>query len=332
MHIRTLGKTGIKVFSVGIGTAGLGIHPDEDFFRVYVEKNIGLVDRDSGRIALATALSGLISLAKEQGFREGYARILVDTAAYYEMRESERMIGEVLDNTPEFLSWVLVTTKVGQTLDGGVNYDRAHMLDSLLESAELLGVGDFELVYLHDPMGLPENVVFAARDDVEKSGFAKFVGMAANDPDTNERFIASGLFPVAVVPGAVSLLNTRIEQGILAHATRNNVGLVAATVIERGLLLDTPPSLDKIGGRKFSAECVEHAQKLRAFCNAKGFSLNAAAIQWPVWRYPEIAASIVGIQNKKQAEDLVQAATVNISEESFFELQWLVKHFDAERT
>lgn len=332
MHIRVLGKTGIKIFSVGIGTAGLGIHPNEDFFRVYGEKNVGLVDRDSGKIALATAISGLISLAKERGFRQGDARILVDTAAYYEMRESERMIGEVLANTPEFLSWVLVTTKVGQTLDGGVNYDRAHMLDSLLESAELLGVNDFELVYLHDPMGLPEDTVFAARKAVKESGFAKFVGMAANDPDTNERFIASGLFPAAVVPGAVSLLNTRIERGISAHAAKNSVGLVAATVIERGLLTDTPPSLDKMGGRKFSAECVEYAQKLRVFCNAKGFSLNAAAIQWPAWRYPEVAASIVGVQNKKQAEDLVRAAATAIPEKFFLELRGLVRHFDAERT
>lgn len=332
MHIHALGRTGIKVFPVGVGTAGLGIHLVEDFFRVYVEKNKSLVDRNLGRIALATALSGLISLAKEQGFREGYARILVDTAAFYEGRESERIIGEVLEATPEFIPWVLVTTKVGQTLDGGVNYDPAHIRDSLQESAELLGVNDFELVYLHDPMGLPENVVFAAREAIEKSGFAKFVCIAANDPDTNEKFIASGLFPAAVVPGAVSLVNTKIEQGILSHAARHNVGLVAATVIERGLLLDNPPSLDKMGGRRFSLECVEYAQKMRAFCNEKGFSLGAAAIQWPAWRYSEVAVSIVGIQNRKQADDLVQAAGVTIPEKFFLELQGLVKHFDAERT
>lgn len=331
MHIRTLGRTGIKVFSVGVGTAGLGIHRAEDFFRVYVEKNTDLVDRELGKQALVSVLAGMMVKAGKQRFEKKDVRILVDTAAFYEGRESERMIGEVLSEFPVFRKLTLVTTKVGQTLHGGVNYDPAHIRDSLQESAELLGVNVFELVYLHDPMGLPEDTVFKAREAVLESGLAEFVGIAANDPDTNEKFIASGLFPAAVVPGAVSLINTKIEQGILTYAARHNVGLVAATVIERGLLLDNPLPLDKMGGRTFSAECVEYAEKMRVFCHEKGFSLSAAAIQWPVWRYPEIAVSIVGIQTKEHAWDLTRVAGASIPEDFFLELQGLVKHFDAVR-
>src|SRR3989338_7990854 len=167
MHIHTLGRTGIKVFSVGIGTAGLGILEHGDFMRVYVEKRVDLVDQELGKEALAQAISGLIAVAKAQGHKSGDARIVVDTAAFYEGRLSEKMIGEVLRENPEFRPWVLVTTKVGQTLDGGVNYDPAHLSESLKMSAENLGVEGFEVVYLHDPMGLPEDLVHDALEAVE---------------------------------------------------------------------------------------------------------------------------------------------------------------------
>ena len=332
MHIRTLGRTGIKFFSVGIGTAGLGIMEHSDFLRVYVEKRVDLVDQGLGKAALTRAISGLIAMAKAQGHKSGDARIVVDTAAFYEGRLSEKMIGEVLSAVPEFCPWVLVTTKVGQTLDGGVNYGHNHLAESLLKSSELVGVEKFEVVYLHDPMGLPEETVYSARKMLEAERWANHIGVAANDPDTNEKYIASSKFSVAVVPQAVSLLNTRIERGILTHAARHNTGLVAATVIERGLLSETPPMLDKIkAGREFSAECVQHSWQIRMFCLQKGISINAAAIQWPAWRYPEVAVSVVGIQNLQQAEDLVRAAGIEIADELFRELQPMVKHFDAKR-
>ena len=96
MHVSTLGRTGIKVFSVGIGCATLGITRMVDIARVYEEKAFDLMDKNEGVAALVKAITALIHVAEENGYTQGSARILVDTAALYEMRLSEEMIGEVL--------------------------------------------------------------------------------------------------------------------------------------------------------------------------------------------------------------------------------------------
>lgn len=329
MEVRELGRTGIPVFNIGIGTGVLGM---DDIRAVYVERRFDSVNEELGARALTAAIEGLIAATEAQGYSHKDARILVDTAALYGNRRSERIIGAVLQESPWLRDYVLITTKAGHTF-GGLDYSRDALLASIDISKQLTGIEHFEVVYLHDPMGLPEEVVYQARAGLIDAGAADYVGIAANDPDTNLTYIQSGLFPVAVVPETTSLVNRGIERGIIQAAEEFNVGLVAATAIEKGWLTDNPPSDDaSVPGRHFSRECLDHMASIRSLCGELGIPTLAAAMAWPTHAYPQVTTSLVGISSIQQATELSGAAATDITEEMWNAIEKLAVHFDNQRT
>lgn len=54
--------------------------------------------------------------------------------------------------------------------------------------------------------------------DVRKDGKVKWIGIAANDPDTAADYIATGEFDVATVSGAWSLINQKANDETLPIA------------------------------------------------------------------------------------------------------------------
>jgi len=105
-------------------------------------------------------------------------------------------------------------------------------------SLERLGLETFDLLSIHDAMGEPMEDVMAsdgalgALRKLQDEGIVKYVGSAMNDPDTNEPYIATGEFDVAVVPNAWSLLNRRGENRIFLAAEKHHVGLLMAQPFE----------------------------------------------------------------------------------------------------
>ena len=138
-----------------------------------------------------------------------------------------------------------MTTKVGRTA-AGRDYGYDAVMRSVEASRERLGLDRFEIVYIHDPMGLPLEEVLGkdralgALRKLQDEGVVGFVGAAANDPDANGPFIETGEFDVAVVPDAWSLLNQSAERYIFPAVEKHDVGIAVATPIERGLLATGP--------------------------------------------------------------------------------------------
>lgn len=335
MKIKTLGRTGINVFTIGIGTGLLGVQNPKDRLEVYRGKPF-LADVDLGAETLIVSVKGLVEGAKKQGFRVGQARFVIDTAPFYCDRRSEEAIGRMLDFDPKFRDWVVITTKVGQIFNefdescSRIDYGRRAVVSNLATSIQRTGF-DFQLVYLHDPMGLSQKEILLARDAIMNFKPEIFVGIAANDPDTTEHLLQTGLFPAAVVPEAVSLINRRIEKGILPAAKKYNIGIAAATVIERGLLTDTPFQDQKLYlGRSFTENCLRHVSKMRKFCEKENLSLGAVAIQWPV-QYEQIACSIIGISCLEEAEEFVKNSTKKIPDSFWEKFVSQTKHFEDQR-
>ena len=329
LFIKILGRTGLRVFSVGFGTGGLGTSSNQDLFDIYVSKKAYVMSVGLGSDVLASGLEAMINLLKSRGYLEGDARIIVDTAQLYGGRMIECIVGLVLRERAEFKPWVLATTKVGQTLFSGVNYDLSVVLRELDHSQSIIGIDRFEIIYLHDPMTVEDAVVYRLRDELEKRSVADFIGLAANNPATTEKLLASGVFPVAVVPEACSLINSRIENKIIPLAAEHNIGLVAATVIERGLLTDNPAPGEMIG-RTYTQDCIDYIKDLRDMCLARGGSLSGAALQWPTMTYPEVSCSIFGPQTKAQVHEAISSLDL-VSTELMREIQKKATHFEGQR-
>lgn len=317
MKTRTLGRTGLEVPTVGLGAAFIGI-PDPNRAAVEYDGQPGNMEEDLGvRTVIAAIEAG---------------STLIDTAPLYGGTRSERIIGRALRERPDLADRCTVTTKVGQ-LPGVFDYSYDAIMRHVEASRERLGVERFEVLYIHDAMDAPfeqvmgKNGALGALRKLQDEGSVRFIGTAANEPETNAPYIETGEFDAAVVPEAWSLINQLAVERILPAAEEHNVGLVIATPVERGLLATGPtPGINYLA-RNFSRACLDHVAKIQALCRDHGIPLVAAALQWCT-RHPQVAATIPGARTPEEAEQNARAGSLDIPEAFWNDLAPFVRHFE----
>lgn len=313
---KTLGKTGVEVTTVGIGTAWIGLATT---MNDTVDRTL---DEDLARRTIWAAL--------ENGVK------LIDTAALYLSGRSERIVGQALRERPDLARGVVVETKACR-LPSGSDYSYDAALRSVEGSLERLGTDRIELLYIHDPpaAALPRvmapNGALAALHKLKDEGVLGHVGVASNYPEDNAPFVETGAFEMAVVPDAYSLLNQVALERIFPAAERFGMGIVVATPLERGLLAigarQARASNAEFFARRFGPEVLARVEDLEDICARHGVSLLAAAIQY-VTRHPAVATTIPGPRSPEEARANAQAASEEIPAAFWEEVQPLVRSWD----
>jgi aryl-alcohol dehydrogenase-like predicted oxidoreductase len=142
---KRLGKTGVEVTTVGIGTAWIGTETSP------ADTMDLQVDDDHAVATLHAAL--------EEGIG------LIDTAPLYLGLRSERLVGRALRERPDLAVGVVVETKCCRHVEGrDYSYDAA--MRSVQGSLERLGAERIELLYIHDP---PKDLVGQVTGPVVRS-------------------------------------------------------------------------------------------------------------------------------------------------------------------
>ena len=219
MEKKLLGRTGLEVPIVGLGTLFVGSR----------DRMGGAGDLDED-LAAQTVVAAI-----EAG------STLIDTAPLYGGTICEKIIGRALRERPDLAAICTVTTKVGR-LQEGMDYSYDAVMRSVAASQERLGLERFDLVYIHDATGVPMEEVMGtdralgALRKLQDEGVVRFVGTA----ESNGPYIETGEFDAAEVTDAWSLLNQRAAKRIFPAAERHHVGITVATPIERGLLAAGP--------------------------------------------------------------------------------------------
>ena len=314
MQTKILGRTGLEVPIVGFGTAFLGrvMGPDGGL--------LSEVDEDVGAENVVAAIEAGCTL--------------VDTAPLYGRTASERIIGRVLRERPDLAEVCTVTTKVGN-LPEGQDYSYDCVMRQVEGSQERLGMDTFDVLYIHDPMDFPMEQVMAkdgalgALRKLQAEGVVRFVGIAANDPDSNGPYIETGEFDAAVVPDAWSLLNRTADQLIFPAVEKHNVGIALATPLERGLLATGPLPGQSYVNRNFSQGVLDHVGEIQALCDDHGIPLVAASLQWCT-RHPLISTTVCGGRNKDETVQNAEAGSIEIVEAFWDDLEPLVKDWNQE--
>ncbi|MDE2890250.1 MAG: aldo/keto reductase [Gemmatimonadota bacterium] len=336
MKTGRLGRTGLEVPIVGLGTGFIGI---ADANRAATEYDF-MESWTAGWPASSRGASGRSShMEFELGIATVHAAIeagstLIDTAPLYGSGNSESIIGEALRQRPDLAERCTVTTKVGQTA-AGLDHSYDAVMRQVEESRRRLGIDVFDVLYIHDAMDVPIDEVMGrdralgALRILQDTGVTRFVGTATNDPHTNARYIETGEFDAAVVPEALSLINQLAEDRILPAAVRHDVGLLIATPVERGLLATGPVDGINYLARNFSPACLDHVARIRDLCASHDVPLVAAALQWCT-RHPQVAATIPGARVPAEARANANAGDVDIHEAFWTELAPLIRHFDAD--
>ena len=312
MRTKRFGRTELQIPIVGLGTVFIGG---------------GAVGAEQRNLDIERGMETVIA-AMAAGCT------LIDTAPLYGGTVSETIIGKALAARPDLAAGVTVTTKVGRTAEGR-DYSRDGVLRSIEASQSRLGLDRFDIVYIHDPMGMPFEEVLGpdkalgALRQLQDEGVVGFAGMAANDAVANGPFIDTGEFDVAVVPDAWSLLNRSAERLVFPAIERHHVGVALATPIERGLLATGPLPGTTYLNRDFTPEMLAHASRIKQLCDDHGVPMVAAALQWCV-RHPLVATTIPGARTAAEAVANTEAGLLDIPEAFWAELEPLARDFSGE--
>jgi len=312
MRTKTLGRTGLEVPIVGLGTVFIGGQLEGG--------KPGQLDEQRGQATVEAAMEAGCSL--------------IDTAPLYGNTVSETVIGRALRAQPELAKGVAVTTKVGRLAEGR-DYSYDGVMRSVDASRDRLGLDRFEVLYIHDAMGVPMDEVLGdlcalgALRKLQDEGVVQFIGTAANDPDANGPYIETGEFDVAVVPDAWSLLNQSANRYIFPAAEKHGVGIALGTPIERGLLATGPVAGANYLNRNFTPAILEHAGCIKAVCDDHGVPMVAAALQWCV-RHPLVATTIPGARTVEEAEQNMEAGALELADAFWSDLEPLARDFYGE--
>jgi D-threo-aldose 1-dehydrogenase len=301
-QLNRLGSTGVKVSPVTLGGGPLGSMPDNFGYEV--------AERDAIDLVRAVLDSDIRTIDTANGYSDG---------------RSEMRIGKGITEYGGLPDDVVVITKVDAR---GNDYSGERVRRSLSESRERLGIDPLPVVHLHDPefhdfdeMTARGGAVSALVEARER-GEIGHLGLAGGDVHEMARYLELGVFEVLLVHNRWTLVD-RSAADIIARATELGVAVVNAAVLGGGILADSAGTNTQYGYRPAPAATLSAIAQMREVCRAWGTDLATAAIRFST-REARISTTIVGISKIARIAPTVDAATAELPEEFWNELESLV--------
>ncbi len=213
MHSRQLGSTDLNLTTVGLGTWAIG-----------GPWQFGWGPQDDNE-AIAAIVAGL-----DLGIN------WIDTAPIYGLGHSEELVGKALRQTKHK---PYIATKCG--LLGNEKREKVPCLErrSIAKechaSLKRLGVEVIDLYQMHWPE--PEEDIEQAWEEMAKlaeQGKVRYIGVSNFNIQQIERI--SKIHAVASLQPPYSMLHREAEDGLLQYCAKNNIGVIAYSPMQRGLL------------------------------------------------------------------------------------------------
>jgi aryl-alcohol dehydrogenase-like predicted oxidoreductase len=211
MEQRRVGRSGLRVSRLGLGTMMWG--------------------RDTDEHEAAEQLTDFVEAGGT----------LVDTAGTYGAGAGEELLGALLGDVVDRAELVVCTKAGLRRRDGEreVDASRRHLVSSLEASLSRLRTDhvDLFLVQAYDPQ-VPVEETLAALDDVVRRGLARYVGVSNHEGWQLARAasLAAPGAPVVVDQVEVSLLARGAERDVLPAARAVGAGVIGWSPLGRGVL------------------------------------------------------------------------------------------------
>ncbi len=304
MQQRFLGRTGLKVSRLGLGTLTWGRDTDEH-----------------------EARDQLVAFTEAGGS-------LVDTAAGYGDGASEELLGSLLGDVVT-RDDVVIATKAGISRARGVretNVSRGYLVGTLDGSLRRLGVDHVDLWQVHTWVdGIPLEETLSALDFAVTTGRAAYVGVSnyagwqSAQAATWQRAVP-GRATLASTQVEYSLLNRKVEREVVPAAAALGLGVLPWSPLGRGVLTGKyrsgTPADSRAASPHFanfvgsyldarSARVVEAVAKA-----AEGLDLTPleVALAW-VRDRPGVTAPIVGARTAAQLRGSLTVEDVELPEQ-----------------
>lgn len=306
LPVRPLGRSGLKVTTLGFGGAPLGdlyAHIDE----------AGAVE------TVETALASGINL--------------VDTSPLYGHGLSEHRIGAALRRSGR--KDVVISTKVGRVavpfagrgngsgylggLPHGLRFDYSYdgAMRSLEQSALRLGVDRIDVVLIHDVdvwthggdmieqrFAETMNGAYRALETLRAAGAVKAIGVGVNEAEMCERFARAGDFDTMLLAGRYSLLEQPGLASFMPLAQQKGIDLMLGGVFNSGILATGPVAGAKYNYQPAPPAILARVSAIEAVCTRHGVPLRRAALQFPLG-HPAVASLVMGAVRPEEVADQV---------------------------
>ncbi|MFJ3394807.1 aldo/keto reductase [Leifsonia aquatica] len=292
MTITQLGRTGLTVSDVCVGTSALGSFPAQYGYEVDTETAVATIHR---------VFEGPFTF--------------IDTSNEYGGGESEKRIGQAIREHGGVPEGFVVATKV-DPLPGSTDFSGDRVRRSVEESLDRLGLDRLPLVYLHDPEkitfeegvapGGPLEALIALRDE----GVIGHLGVAGGPIDLELQYLATEAFDAVISHNRFTLVDQSAEP-LLDDAQARGVAFVNAAPFGGGMLVKGPDAVPTYCYAPVSDEVLDRVRLMEALCAEHGVPLAAAALQFSL-RDPRVTSTIVGMSEPKRVEQTVELAGFEI--------------------
>ncbi len=306
MEYRRLGKSGLKVSEIGLGTNTFGGKADEP-------TSISIIDH-----------------ALELGIN------FIDTADIYIQGRSEEIVGKAVKGKR---SQVIIATKFGHPISVGPREQggsRSFMMKAVDSSLRRLNTDYVDLYYIPYPdTETPIEETLRAMDDLVRAGKVRYIGCSnfaawqlcealwTSKLRNLESFIA--------VQSRYNLLDRSIERELVPCCKTDGIGVVPwgplasgfltgkyrrAHEIPTGARLANPPSIyrDVVTDTNF-----DKLAKLEVFAKERGHSAGELAIAW-LLAHPWLGSVIAGATSTEQLPLNVAAVGWRLTTEDIVQL------------
>lgn len=313
MRTRKLGFSDLELTTVGLGTWAIG-----------GPWQFGWGPQDDND-SIATILNAL-----DAGIN------WIDTAPIYGLGHSEEIVGKALKQTSHK---PLIATKCSllwnQKGEKVSCLKKESIRNECHNSLKRLGVDVLDLYQIHWPQ--PEEDLEQAVEEIAKlaeQGKVRYFGVSNFNVEQIKR--AQAILPVASVQPSYSMIHREIENELLGYCGDSNIGVVAYSPMQRGLLTgkfskerlaaladdDHRKGHSDFQEPKFSAT-LELVEQLKEIANQNGITLAQLAIAW-VLRTDVVTAAIVGARKFEQIIETAAASDVDLSEENIEKIEELL--------
>lgn len=238
---------------------------------------------------------------------------------------------------------IVISTKAGYLMwDGpyGEWGSRKSVLSSLDRSLTRLGLDYVDIFYSHRPdPDTPLEETMGALDSAVRQGKALYVGLSNYSPEqTREaaRILKDLGTPLLIHQPRYSMLDRRVEDGLLTALDELGVGSIAYSPLEQGILSDRylqgiPAGSRAAGDSPFltpeavTPELISRLRALDEVASERGQSLAQMALAW-VLRGGRVTSAVVGASSVAQLENSVDAVRhLEFSDEELARIEELLK-------
>jgi len=342
MRYRLLGRTGLKVSELCLGTMTFG----EKFF------NIGVVDQTGANAMVGRALDAGINF--------------VDTADVYSYGESETITGKALKDSGVGRDKVIIATKVRGAMSeaatagtGDVNnvgLSRQHIFSSIEHSLRRLDTDYVDLYQVHGwDLLTPIEETLRALDDIVRQGKVRYLGCSnwAARQLMKALVLSQGKDWAGFVSlqAYYSLVGRDLEHELLPLCREEGIGVLPWSPLSGGFLSGKyrRDNLNPEGARRtgFDFPPIDEARgfdavdALEAIAKKKRASIAQVALAW-LLAQAGVTSIIIGANKMSQLEDNLKAADVELTAEEVEQLsattmphmiypQWMIERQNAGR-